>query len=44
MKKILVPCDFSKPAIGAFRIALDLAAKTRGTVTLLNIQIGRAHV
>jgi nucleotide-binding universal stress UspA family protein len=37
MKKILVPCDFSKPAIGAFRIALDLAAKTRGTVTLLNI-------
>ncbi len=28
MKKILVPCDFSKPAIQAFRYALDIAAKS----------------
>jgi len=28
MKKILVPCDFSKPAVQAFRYALDIAAKS----------------
>ena len=37
MKKILVPCDFSKQAVNAFRIALDLAAQSKGTVHLLNI-------
>jgi len=37
MKKILVPCDFSKPAIHAFRIALDIAHRSRGSVHLLNI-------
>lgn len=37
MKNILVPCDFSKPAINAFRFALDIAAKSNGTVHLLNI-------
>lgn len=37
MKKILVPCDFSKPAINAFRIALDLAVKAKGSVHLLNV-------
>lgn len=37
MKKILVPCDFSKPAINAFRFALDLAAKSSGTVYLLHV-------
>ena len=37
MKKILVPCDFSKPAINAFRFALDIAAQSKGTVCLLNI-------
>lgn len=37
MKKILVPCDFSKPAIDAFRYALDLAEGTRGTIHLLNV-------
>jgi nucleotide-binding universal stress UspA family protein len=37
MKKILVPCDFSKPAINAFRFALDIAAQSKGTVYLLNI-------
>ena len=37
MKKILVPCDFSKPAIGAYRFALDLAAQSKGLVHLLHI-------
>jgi len=37
MKKILVPCDFSKPAIKAFRIALDIAHRSKGSVHLLNI-------
>lgn len=37
MKKILVPCDFSKPAINAFRIAVDIAAKSKGVIHLLNV-------
>lgn len=37
MKKILVPCDFSKPAINAFRFALDIAYKSKGVVHLLNV-------
>lgn len=37
MKKILVPCDFSKPAINAFRFALDIATQSKGTVHLLNV-------
>lgn len=37
MKKILIPCDFSKPAINAYRFALDVAAQSRGTVHLLNV-------
>lgn len=37
MKKILVPCDFSKPAINAYRFALDIAAQSRGTVHLLHV-------
>lgn len=37
MKRILVPCDFSKPAINAFRFALDLAAQSSGTVYLLHV-------
>lgn len=37
MKKILVPCDFSKPAINAFRTALDLARRSKGSVYLLNV-------
>jgi nucleotide-binding universal stress UspA family protein len=37
MKKILVPCDFSKQAIYAFRIALDIAQQSNGTVHLLNV-------
>jgi nucleotide-binding universal stress UspA family protein len=37
MKKILVPCDFSAPAISAYRVALDLAAKAKGSVHVLHI-------
>ncbi|HEY3430167.1 MAG TPA: universal stress protein [Cyclobacteriaceae bacterium] len=37
MKKILVPCDFSKQAINAFRSALHLAAASKGTIHLLNV-------
>jgi len=38
MKKILVPCDFSKPSIGAFHSALDIAAQIKGSsVYLLNV-------
>lgn len=37
MKKILVPCDFSKPAVNAFRFALDVALQSKGTVHLLHI-------
>ncbi|MBT1695854.1 universal stress protein [Fulvivirgaceae bacterium PWU4] len=37
MKKILVPCDFSTPAINAYRFALDVAQQSKGTVHLLNV-------
>jgi nucleotide-binding universal stress UspA family protein len=37
MKKILVPCDFSKPAINAFRFALDVATQSKGIIHLLNV-------
>jgi nucleotide-binding universal stress UspA family protein len=37
MKKILVPCDFSKPAINAYRFALDIAAQSKGIIHLLNV-------
>ncbi len=37
MKNILVPCDFSKPAVNAFRLALDLARKSKGTVFLIHV-------
>ena len=37
MKKILVPCDFSKPAINAFRFALDVARQSKGTIQLLHV-------
>lgn len=37
MKKILVPCDFSKPAVNAFRLALDIARQSHGVVHLLNV-------
>jgi nucleotide-binding universal stress UspA family protein len=37
MKKILVPCDFSKQAINAFRFALDCSRKSGGEVHLVHI-------
>jgi nucleotide-binding universal stress UspA family protein len=37
MKKILVPCDFSKPAINAFRFALDVARQSKGSIHLLHV-------
>lgn len=38
MKKLLVPCDFSKPAIHAFRFALDIAERSpHGIVHLLHV-------
>jgi nucleotide-binding universal stress UspA family protein len=37
MKKILVPCDFSKPAINAFRVALGMAAKVKAAIHLINV-------
>lgn len=37
MKKILVPCDFSKPAINAYRFALDIAERSKGTVKLVHV-------
>jgi nucleotide-binding universal stress UspA family protein len=37
MKKILVPCDFSKPAISAYHQALDIAAQSEGVIHLLHV-------
>ena len=37
MKTILVPCDFSKPSINAFRFALDMATRTKGSIELLHV-------
>lgn len=37
MKNILVPCDFSKPSINAYRFALDIAEQSNGTIHLLNV-------
>jgi nucleotide-binding universal stress UspA family protein len=37
IKKILVPCDFSEPAINAFRFAVDMAGKSKGEIILLHV-------
>jgi nucleotide-binding universal stress UspA family protein len=37
MKRILVPCDFSDPAVQAFKFAVDIAKESRGEVILLNV-------
>ncbi len=39
MKRILVPTDFSPTAEKAFRFALDIASKTKGTVILYHIYV-----
>jgi nucleotide-binding universal stress UspA family protein len=37
MKKILVPVDFSRESINAFRFALDIASQSNGTIWLLHV-------
>ncbi len=37
MKKILVPCDFSEPAVEAFKFAIDLASNNGGSVLVLKV-------
>ncbi len=37
MKKILVPCDFSRQSDGAFQTAVDLASLTKGEIFLLHV-------
>lgn len=37
MKKILVPCDFSTPSIEAFKMAVDIASKSNGSITVLHV-------
>ena len=37
MKKVFVPIDFSDQSISAFRFALDIAAKSYGSVHLLHV-------
>jgi nucleotide-binding universal stress UspA family protein len=36
MKNILVPCDFSRQAIDAFRLAVDIASLRMGEVCVLH--------
>ena len=37
MKKILVPCDFSDPAVQAFKMAVEIANQSNGEVIILNV-------
>ncbi len=37
MKKILVPCDFSDPAVQAFKLAVEIGRQSNGAVFLLNV-------
>ncbi|MDZ4714379.1 MAG: universal stress protein [Cytophagales bacterium] len=37
MKRILVPCDFSEPSVEAFKFAVEVAARSGGTIHLLNV-------
>lgn len=37
MNKILVPCDFSEPAINAFRFALNVCSRSAGTIHLIRV-------
>jgi nucleotide-binding universal stress UspA family protein len=37
MKKILVPCDFSISSVSAFRFALNIAEKSRGSIHLIHV-------
>lgn len=37
MKRILVPCDFSEPAVQAFKFAVEIAKKQAGEIVLLHV-------
>ena len=37
MNKVLVPCDFSEPAVQAFKFAADIVKQSRGVIHLLNV-------
>jgi len=37
MKNILVPVDFSQPSREAFKVALDIAKRTKGKITMLHV-------
>jgi nucleotide-binding universal stress UspA family protein len=37
MKNILIPCDFSQPAIHAFRVAVDIAGRSHGKIHLIHV-------
>jgi nucleotide-binding universal stress UspA family protein len=37
MKKILVPCDFSEPAIEAFKFAVDIASRSDASIRVLKV-------
>jgi nucleotide-binding universal stress UspA family protein len=37
MKRILIPCDFSKPSTEAYKVAIDLAGRSRGEIVLLHV-------
>lgn len=37
MQSILVPCDFSKPAIDGLHFALELAQATGAAITVMSV-------
>ena len=37
MKRILVPCDFSEPAVQAFKFAVEIANQSKGELLLLHV-------
>lgn len=37
MKRLLVPVDFSEQSVSAFRLALDIARRSKGMVSLLHV-------
>ena len=43
MKKILVPTDFSKPALIATEVAADIARRSGAEITLLHVVEGASE-
>lgn len=37
MKKLLIPCDFSKPSLNALNFSMDVASQAKGTIHLLHV-------